>query len=447
MKKSILVLSFAIIFFSCEKLEDFFGPPLGKDFSGYIYTSTNSTAGNAIIALGRNSDGTLKELKGSPYSTGDAGDAAEGDFDTQWALRMVGDYLLAVNAGANPVNGSISVFKVNKKNGSLSQVDQNPATPAMDNMDSHGVRSASIASTSIEGTTWVVVGNQFANPNYQNNPPQAFGTVMATNARNLAVFTFDTSSGILGFESIGATYNEGTYGGPTTVEFNGDGSKIAVSTWGVPHFATMDPDLKLQRAGRLYIYNFSAGNLIETGKFEEEGISGNIGFSWSPNDKYIYLSNFNLHSSKESNSLTVHDGTTAAKVQNFATAGRNDEGCWTWVSLDKRHLYVASFGENVVSVFDIKNDGKIAKTLDPNFFARRGGIPMGDTKDMHESPDGYLYVAGAFQSHTITTYKKASNGALTEVAGSPYAVPSSVGKTKVQHAYLGLTGFVRRDKE
>lgn len=447
MKKSLLILSLTTLLFSCEKLEDIFNPPPGKDFSGYIYTSTNSTSGNAIIALGRNSDGTVKELKGSPYSTGDVGDAAEGDFDTQWALRIVGDYLLAVNAGANPVNGSISVFKINKKNGSLSQVDQDPSTPAMDNMDSHGVRSASIASKSMGGTTWIVVGNQFANPNYQMDPPQAFGTIMATDARNLAVFTFDASSGVLEFKRIGATYNEGTYGGPTTVEFNSDGSKIAVSTWGVPHFATMDADLKLQRPGRLYIYDFSDGNLTQTGKFEEEGISGNIGFSWSPNDKYIYLSNFNLHSSKEKNSLTVHDGTTAAKVQNFATAGRNDEGCWTWVSLDKQHLYVASFGENVVSVFDIKSDGKIAKTLDPNFFTRRGGLPMGDTKDMHETPDGYLYVAGAFQSHTITTYKKASDGALSEVSGSPYAVPSSVGKTKEQHAYLGLTGFERENTE
>jgi hypothetical protein len=109
-------------------------------------------------------------------------------------------------------------------------------------------------------------------------------------------------------------------------------------------------------------------------------------------------------------------------------------------------LYVASFGSNEVSVFDIKNDGKIVKTLDPNFFARRGGIPMGDTKDMHES-DGYLFVSGAFQSQTIETFEKASNGALTEVSGSPYAVPSSVGKTKDQHAYLGLTGFEKEYKE
>jgi hypothetical protein len=52
-----------------------------------------------VIALARKRDGSVEELKSSPYPTGDKGDAAEGDFDTQWALRMVGEYLLVVNAG------------------------------------------------------------------------------------------------------------------------------------------------------------------------------------------------------------------------------------------------------------------------------------------------------------------------------------------------------------
>ena len=75
-----------------------------EGYSGFLYTSTNSTSGNAIIALGRKSDGTVQELPNSPYSTGSNGDAAEGDFDTQWSLRIVGDYLLAANAGGNPTN-------------------------------------------------------------------------------------------------------------------------------------------------------------------------------------------------------------------------------------------------------------------------------------------------------------------------------------------------------
>ncbi len=97
--------------------------------------------------------GTVKELPNSPYSTGANGDAAEGDFDTQWALRIVGDYLLAVNAGGNPTNGSISVFKINRSDGSLTQVDQNTSTPAMDNMDSREIRAASIAAKDVGGNT------------------------------------------------------------------------------------------------------------------------------------------------------------------------------------------------------------------------------------------------------------------------------------------------------
>ncbi|MFN2439507.1 MAG: hypothetical protein ABR503_09940 [Chitinophagaceae bacterium] len=440
MKKILFLSILTSLFFSCKKDDKKFG----QDLKGFIYTSTNATAGNAIIALGRYADGTVEELKSSPYATGAAGDAAEGDFDTQWALRIVGNYLLAVNAGANPVNGSISVFKINKESGHLEQVDQNPSTPAMDNMDSRGVRAASIAAKTIGNQTWVVVANQFANPNFQGPAGTAFGTVVSTPLRNLAIFSFNQSNGRLSFDKIGATYMDGNNGGPTTVEFNGAGTKLAVSTWGVPHFMVDDPDLSKQKPGRLYIYDFSAGNLTQTGVYEESGVSGNIGFSWSPNDQYIYLSNFNLHSSKEANSVTVHHGTTAAKLQNFASAGRNDEACWTWVSNDKSKLYVASFGENTVSVFDILGTNLLAKTLTPNFFYRRGNLPMGDTKDMHEA-DGYLYVSGAFQSHTVSIFKTSSSGVLSElfVGASPYYVPTSVGKTKEQHAYLGLTGFDR----
>ncbi|MBC8046398.1 MAG: hypothetical protein H7Y00_06355 [Fimbriimonadaceae bacterium] len=433
----ILFLSITII--SCDKDDD--PNDSIEEISGFLYTSTNSSAGNKIIVLERKTDGSVQEMANSPYATGSAGDAADGDFDTQYALRIIGDYLLAVNAGPNPVNSTISVFKINRNDGTLTQIDQNTSEGGTNNMDSHGVRSTSIAAFENGGTTWVVVGNQHSNPNYQGDPAEDFGIVTASDLRNLAVFTLDQNTGLLSFNSIGATYNEGTYGGPTSVEFNSTGTKIAVSTWGVTHFAVDEPDLSLQNPGRLYIYDFSGGVLSESGMYEEEGVSGNIGLSWSPNDNYIYLSNFNLHSTKEDNSLTVHDGSTAAKVQNFETGSRNDEACWTLVSPDNQNLFVASFGENVISVFDINSDGMISKTLDPNFYARGGGLPPGDTKDMYQTPDGYLYVSGAFHSHTVSVFTVGAGGALSEITGSPYEVPSSMGMISTEEAYLGLTGF------
>ncbi|GAB2576521.1 lactonase family protein [Spirosoma areae] len=435
MKHTLFSLLLATALFACQDHRD----PTG--YAGYMYTSNNASTGNGIIALGRNSSGALAELSGSPYTTGGNGDAAEGDFDTEWALRIVGDYLLAVNAGGNPTNGSVSVFKINRTDGSLTQVDQDPATPVIDNMDSRGIRATSIAASTSGGNTWVVVANQHSNPHYEKTPPVAVGMVQSSSLRNLAVFSFNQTTGLLQFSRIGATYDSGQYGGPTTVEFNSGGTKLITSTWGVAHIMTPDPDLTLQKPGRLYVYSFAGGTLTQTGLYEETGVSGNIGISWSPNGEYIYMSNFNLHSSKEDNSLTVHDGTTGAKIQNFATGGRNDEGCWTWVSRDKSKLFVASFAQNVVSVFDIGADNKLSKSLTPNFFARGGGIPEGDTKDMHETPGNFLYVLGAYQSHSVSTFKVAANGSLAEESSSPYRVPSSVGKTKDQHAFLGLTGF------
>lgn len=437
MNRPMLTLLFATTLFACS---DDTGP--GDDFSGFIYTSTNSSSGNSIIALGRNSDGSLTELTNSPYPTGSAGDAAEGDFDTQAGLQIVGDYLLAVNAGANPVNGSISVFRINRTDGSLAQVDQNPATSAVDNIDSGGERAASIAATTTGGTTWVVVGNQVANPHFEGDPPQAVGSVTSTSARNLAVFTFDQAQGLLAFQSIGATYTDGTNGGPAALAFNADGSRLGVSTWGVAHILAPDADLTVQEPGRLYLYSFSAGTLTQTGLFEEEGVSGQIGVSWSPNNQYVYVTNFNLHSSKEDNSVTVHDGTTAAKVQNFPSGIRNDEACWTLVSLDQRRLFTASFASNEVSTFDIAGDGTLSVSLNPNSVVRRN-VPMPDTKDMYQTPDGFLYVAGAFLSHTVSVFRIGGDGALTEEPGSPYAVPSSAGTTSDQQAFIGLIGFER----
>ncbi len=442
MKRLLTCLLLSTVLFSCKKDDDAGGGAnTGDGYKGYLYTSTNSTAGNGIIAMGRKEDGSLTELPNSPYMTGSAGDAAEGDFDSQWGLRMVGDYLLAVNAGNNPVNSTVSVFKINRTNGSLTQVDQNPSTSGMDNMDSRGLRATSIAAKAVGGSTWIVVGNQFANPHYETPAKTPVGTVMSTPLRNLAVFTFNESNGLLEYKSIGATFSDGTYGGPTTVEFNSDGSKVAVSTWGVTHIMAPDADTMLQKPSRLYIYDFNGGNLSQTGVYEEKGVSGSIGFSWSPNGQYIYLSNFNLHSSKEDHSVTVHNSTTGAKIQNFTTADRNDEACWTWVSLDRTKLFTASFGTNFISVFDIGGDGRLGVSLNPNFFARGGAIPMADTKDMHQSPDNYLYVAGAFMTHSVSVFKIGGNGALTEMSGSPYRIPSSAGKTPMEHAFIGLTGF------
>ncbi len=417
------------------------------DYSGYMYVGTNAGSANGVVALGRHEDGTLTELQASPYLTGAKGEALAGDFDTQWAVRIVGNYLLTINAGRNPTNGSISVFRVNHDDGSLTQVDQDPSTPAMDNIDSHGIRPVSIATTAAGGATWVVVGNQHSNPFYVDNKAALTAPVEASSLRNLAVFNFDSTTGILTFRNIGTTYDSGKYGGPVTVEFSPSGDKLSVVTFGLPDFQA-HPRSKLQVPGRLYVYSFNGGVLKQTGKYEETGVSGNTGSSWSPNGRYVYMTNAN--SVSQDHDLTVHDGVNAAKVQHFSTssvAQHKDEVCWSLVSLDGKRFYTASTGTNEITVFDIGNDGRLSKSLPKNVFPLNG-ISGEDAKDMYETP-GFLYVLGALRSHSVTAFRTASDGTLTQ-AGLPYRIPSLAGAKLAESGgadeigLQGLTGFERQ---
>ena len=109
----------------------------GSEVTGYLYTTLNGETTNQVIAIERHDDGTLgKQVAYSTRSLGGAnrsagGDAA-GDFDAQGAVQIIGDYLLAVNAGGN----TISVFDLERSDGSLTHAG---------NVASGGTRPVSIA--------------------------------------------------------------------------------------------------------------------------------------------------------------------------------------------------------------------------------------------------------------------------------------------------------------
>ena len=122
--------------------------------------------------------------------------------------------------------------------------------------------------------------------------------------RNIQLFSFDAKTGVLTLEKTLDKY-AGTNGGPTTVAFNRDGTKLAVSTWGIAHFGTKDPTN--QKPSRVYVYSFddSKGNVSNRRYFEEVGVAGSIGFSWGKNTSTLFVSNFNFVPEKRDHSLTV----------------------------------------------------------------------------------------------------------------------------------------------
>ncbi len=420
---------------------------------------------NKVMQLTRYADGTVGnevvyDTKAKGAANVSVGGDAHGDFDTQGAVQIIGDYLLTVNAGSDNM---ISVFKVDRSTGDLTW---------MENVGSGGDRPVSITYTKKPNTDdqyWVIVGNQWNNPNVQKGGddlvryPDADGTpfffdgdnrvdLTQTDAsdanRNIRLFSFDASDGALAAKSGAplATYVRDN-GGPTTVSFSADGTKLAVSTWGVAHFATTDPLIAEQHKSRVYVYNFNGadGTVNQTPRyFEKEGIAGTIGISWAPNSNTtIYASNFNLINSLKDHGLTVltDNGTdvTLAQNKNTGAADSTDEACWTALSPDGKHLYVSSFGANVITPFDIGTNGRIDSTL--AYAARGDDTPAGDTKDMYITPDNkYMYVLGAFQTFTMNRFKINDDATLTY--GGQYKYKETKDSSGPgEHNFLGLVGF------
>lgn len=417
---------------------------------GFVYTSTNGEGTNQVIKLDRLGDGSLtNEISYSTFSEGGANTAvggdAVGDFDSQNAIQIIGDYLLVVNAGGN----TISVFSIDKPTGRLT---------FQKNVDSGGTRPVSIAFTERnENSYWVVVGNQWNNPNVQKDgaeieryPNNGFHSADLTkpdpsdSQRNIALFRFDAKNGDLKFEEKLDTYVREN-GGPTCVSFSDDGKKLAVATWGVAHFATSNTSLAEQRPSRVYVYDFEKGSISGKRYFEEEGIAGSIGFNWAKgNNTTLHVSNFNLISSKRNSSLTVlrDNGKSVRKVGNHNTAGPNDidEACWTLLNPMGDKLYVASFGANVITAFDVDRNGSIVSTI--NASQRGDNAPAGDTKDMYITPDNkYLYVLGSFQSFSINRFDITTNGKIKYKEQMPLnTTAAAIGKAGTYN-FLGLKGY------
>ena len=429
---------------------------VGQFVEGYLYTSLNGEGINQIVSFERYANGSLGGER--TYATGSLGGAnrsvggdAVGDFDSQGALQIIGDNLLAVNAGGN----TVSVFAIDREDGGLT---------LRENVDSGGTRPVSIAFTPKDAggnDYWVVVGNQWNNPNVQKGGPGEGPMEMYPNAafhavdgghrdvlddRNITLFSFDADTGELVKEGVLDTYN-GTNGGPTTVAFNAQGTRLAVATWGIAHFATETPTN--QKPSRVYVYDFdtAAGATSNTRFFEEEGIAGSIGFDWDRETSRLFVSNFNLVPEKRDHSVTVLEdtGNAVIKVATFGTGHGDDidEACWTVLNPEGTALYVSSFGGNLISQFDIVAGGMLAPVGDAPetaFASRAPGTPAGDTKDMFVTGDGrFLYNLGAFQTFSIAAFEVSVDGSLAHK--DEYAVAAAIEQGAGAYNFLGLVGF------
>ena len=425
-----------------------------KPVVGYLYTTTNGEGINMVVQLARYADGTVgDERTYSTYVRGGADHTAPamGDYDAQGQTRIVGDFLLTANVGSH----SISVFKIDRPSGALTLIA---------NVNSYGDKPVSISATPVigkPGRFWVVVGNQWGQPTVINSgdklqrlPSDEFlrGDLSKADPsdrdRTVELYMLDNHDGTLMHVRTLDHYPREN-GGPSEVLFSPDGKKLAVSTWGIPHFLTDDPKLEEIHPSRVYVYNFDDGMVSQRRHFEEAGIAGSVGFEWGPRAETLYVSNFSITNAKGSNGLTVlKDGPDrVTKVTNYPTGQVDpkdiDEACWTALSPNRDMLYVVSYVTNVITPFKLDPaSGKVLERM-PLITRGKGFAPPGDSKDATISSDGkHMYWLGSFGSYSINLYDLAPDGSAT------YEGQYTLAATKAAVGQLGvydLAGIAQYD--
>jgi len=350
--------------------------------TGYVYTINNDIQQNGVAVFARHVDGTLTPVGASPFPTGGKG-LGGGDIDQQGAIRVHGDYVLAVNPGSD----SVAVLRKGA-NGALMAVTGSP-------FPSGGPAPISLT---ISGDL-VYVANQappFANP---------------AGAPNLMGFRIDGNGKLTPITHSMITFPKGE--GPAQVEFGPGGETVAVTS-GFQNEAT----------SRVHGYKVQADGTLKEGSgspAHATNASGDVGFSWNPEGNRVYVSNF------RGNAVTVFDidkqtGDVKQVGATYPTQG--SAACWTAISPDGKTLYVANYVSNSISAFTVHPNGKLTLI---GTTKRRGGTTP-DTKDLVIEKDGKYLYAIASKARAIAVFSVGSDGALTELPAGKSPVKLGAGQ-------------------
>lgn len=346
--------------------------------AGHVYTLNNDVANNALAVYMQQADGSLSPAAMPMVSLKGKG-LTGGDIDEQGAIRVHGEFVLAVNPGSD------SVAVLRKQGDKLMHVAGSP-------FPSGGNTPLSLT---VHGDM-VYVANQaaaFADPKM---------------SPNITGFRLSSQGQLTPIANSTMTFAAGQ--GPAQVEFSPSG-KTLVATAG----------FQADNGSRLYSYAVMSDGRLKMGAgspIAPDGATGTVGFSWSPKGDRVYASLF-----KGSAVIPFGVDMETAAIRQAAMPVGDDQqaACWTTISHDGRTLYVANFVSNSVSVYDVVGD----KLTLLGSIPRRGASGK-DTKDIEISKDGrYLYVVGSGKRE-ISIFRIEANRLLTELpAGqSPMIVPN-----------------------
>jgi len=331
--------------------------------SAWVYTETNASPGNAILAF--HAHGSVLTAAGS-FSTGANGTGTALGSQGALALADSGQRLVAVNAGSN----SISLFAVHG-DGSLSLINTAPSggsDPISVTAWGHLVEVLNAGSSDVSGL-WLGAG----------------GLVPLTSASATAPLSGVASS-------------------PEQVSFTPDGHRLVVTekasstidTFGVDPGGNLDPAVNTPATGAApYGFGFdSRGDVVVSDAAGGPGGTSAVStYRIEPNGSLYTISD-------------VPDGQDAA--------------CWLIVNSDGNRAYTANAASGTISSYDVSRTGLL--TLRASVAAITGGHPVdltiaGGSLFNLVSPQGEIAVAPIFGGGDLGTASLAVTGLAASATG------------------------------
>lgn len=365
-------------------------PPAAGSF---VFTETNATSGNAVLAYSRAASGQLTSSgvvstggtgvglpsSGLPFPIGGATGAV--------AISPNGLTLYAVDAGSDDV----AAYSLSS-NGTLTLLGRYPT---------NGTSPASI--TIDPQDRYLYVLNSGSLPSGKNAPGNISGFTIA-------------SSGVLSTlpGSTQPLSSSSAYVDPSEVRFSRDGSYLVAT-----EKATALIDIFPVNAGL-------AGSPVSrpsTGKIP-------FGFEFTPSGTLVVT---NAESASDPAAATVSSYASSAAGTLNVISGQvpDDQGaaCWVAVTSNGGYAYVTNTGSGSISGYAIANG--TLKLLTPGGMTAAQPSTTGPIDDAITPDDHYLYVLDSMAGKapgTIAGFAIAANGSLTSVpTGVSGLQPGSIG--------------------
>lgn len=336
----------------------------GSNVVGQVYTMTNSTAGNAVLAFNRAADGSLTAA--GSFATGGTGTSA--GLGNQGGLVLEHEWLAVVNAGSNDV----SLFRVNG-DGSLSLTDR---------VSSGGTMPISVT---IDGALLYVL-NAGGSGNISGFSIAANGDLTA-----IAGSTRPLSSGAAG---------------PAQIEFTPGGQWLVVTEKATNRITTYAVGL-----------NGAASAPVST------SASGSTPFGFGFTNSGFLVVSEAFGGAVNGSAVASYDGTTNGSwsVVSPSTFTTETAACWIVVTNSGRYAYTTNAGSGTITGYAIQQGA--LTILDADGVTGNIGAGSGPS-DMAVSRDSKFLYARAGSPNRIVVFSIDADGSLTAIGGGASGLPA-----------------------